>query len=42
MVMAGREVRGWIRVDADGVETTRQLTDWVTRGGNHARSLPRK
>ena len=42
MVMAGREVRGWIRVDADGVKTKRQLTDWVTRGVDHARSLPRK
>jgi TfoX/Sxy family transcriptional regulator of competence genes len=42
MVMGGREVRGWIRVDADGVKTTRQLTGWVTRGGDHARSLPRK
>jgi len=42
MVMAGREVRGWIRVDADGVKTKRQLTDWVTRGIDYARSLPRK
>jgi TfoX/Sxy family transcriptional regulator of competence genes len=42
MVMGGREVRGWVRVDADGVKTTRQLTGWVTRGGDHARSLPRK
>jgi TfoX/Sxy family transcriptional regulator of competence genes len=42
MVMAGREVRGWIRVEADGVKTTRQLTQWVTRGADYARSLPRK
>jgi TfoX/Sxy family transcriptional regulator of competence genes len=42
MVMGGREVRGWIRVDADGVKTTRQLTEWVTRGADYARSLPRK
>src|ERR1700753_3329982 len=40
--MAGREVRGWIRVDADGVKTKRQLTGWVTRGVDYARSLPRK
>jgi TfoX/Sxy family transcriptional regulator of competence genes len=40
MVMAGRETRGWIRVDADGVKTTRQLTSWVTRGADYARSLP--
>jgi TfoX/Sxy family transcriptional regulator of competence genes len=42
MVMAGRETRGWIRVDADGVKTTRQLTGWVTRGADYARSLPPK
>ena len=42
MVMAGREVRGWIRVEAHGVKTTRQLTDWVTRGSGYARGLPRK
>ncbi len=42
MVMAGREVRGWIRVEPDGVKTKRQLTDWVTRGANHARGLPPK
>ncbi len=42
MVMAGREVRGWIRVEADGVKTKRQLTDWVTRGADYARKLPAK
>jgi len=42
MVMAGREVRGWIRVDADGVKSKRQLSDWVTRGVNYARALPPK
>jgi len=42
MVMAGREVRGWIRVGTDGVKTKRQLTDWVTRGVDYARGLPAK
>jgi TfoX/Sxy family transcriptional regulator of competence genes len=42
MVMAGREARGWVRVDAAGVKTKRQLTDWVTRGADYARSLPPK
>ncbi len=42
MVMAGREVRGWLRVDADGVKTKRQLTGWVTRGIDYARALPSK
>ena len=42
MVMGGREVRGWIRVGSAGVKTTRQLTDWVTRGADYARGLPHK
>jgi TfoX/Sxy family transcriptional regulator of competence genes len=42
VVMAGREVRGWVRVELDAVKTKRQLTDWVTRGADYARSLPRK
>jgi TfoX/Sxy family transcriptional regulator of competence genes len=42
MVMAGRETRGWLRVDADGLGTKRQLQSWVTRGVGYARSLPPK
>ncbi|OBF61668.1 RNA methyltransferase [Mycobacterium sp. 852002-51971_SCH5477799-a] len=42
MVMAGREARGWLRVDAAGVQTTRQLRSWVNRGVGYARSLPPK
>lgn len=42
MVMAGRQARGWIRVHADGVKTTRQLTGWATRGAEYARGLPPK
>jgi TfoX/Sxy family transcriptional regulator of competence genes len=42
MVMAGRETRGWLRVSADGVKTTRQLRSWVTRGVDYAKSLPPK
>src|SRR5271156_5202102 len=40
MVMAGREARGWLRVDAAGVKTKRQLKGWVTRAVAYARSLP--
>lgn len=40
MVMAGREIRGWIRVDADGVTTKRQLSAWVARGVDYACRLP--
>ncbi len=42
MVMAGREARGWLRVDPDGLKTKRQLAGWVARGVNHVRSLPPK
>jgi TfoX/Sxy family transcriptional regulator of competence genes len=42
MVMAGREARGWLRVDVDGVQTKRQLQGWVTTGVGYARSLPAK
>ncbi|ORX00312.1 RNA methyltransferase [Mycobacterium triplex] len=42
MVMAGRETRGWLRVDAAGVKTTRQLKSWVDRGVGYARTLPPK
>jgi TfoX/Sxy family transcriptional regulator of competence genes len=40
--MRGRAVEGWVRVDAEGVRTKRQLEAWVTRGVGYARSLPRK
>ena len=40
--MRGREVRGWLRIDPEGLRTKRQLTSWVTRGVAYARSLPAK
>ena len=42
MVMGGRDVRGWLRVDAAGVRTKRQLQGWVNRGVGYARTLPPK
>jgi TfoX/Sxy family transcriptional regulator of competence genes len=42
MVMRGREMQGWLRVDADDVRTKRQLAPWVERGVAYARSLPKK
>jgi TfoX/Sxy family transcriptional regulator of competence genes len=41
-VMRGREMRGWLRVESDGVRTKRQLAPWVKRGVAYARSLPPK
>jgi TfoX/Sxy family transcriptional regulator of competence genes len=40
--MRGRAMQGWLRVDAEGVKTKRQLEPWVKRGVAYARSLPRK
>ena len=42
MVMRGRELDGWLRVEADGVAIERQLTQWVTRGVTYARTVPSK
>ena len=42
MVMAGREARGWLRGDSDGLKTKRQLQSWVTRAVKHVHSLPPK
>lgn len=40
--MRGRAMRGWLRVDANGVATARELEPWVRRGVAYARSLPPK
>lgn len=42
MVMGGREMRGWLRVDADALSTDGDLRAWVDRGVSYARSLPPK
>src|SRR5205823_12641678 len=40
--MRGRAMQGWLRVDAEGLRTKRQLERWVARGIAYARSLPSK
>jgi TfoX/Sxy family transcriptional regulator of competence genes len=42
MVMRGRAMTGWLRVDAQAVRGKRQLRAWVRRGVAFARSLPVK
>jgi TfoX/Sxy family transcriptional regulator of competence genes len=42
MEMRGREMAGWLRVDADDVRTDDELRPWVERGLAFARSLPAK
>ena len=41
-VMRGREMRGWLRVEAKDVATKKALSAWVERGVSFARSLPAK
>ena len=42
MIMRGRTMRGWLRVDAAAVRGASELQRWVTRGVAYARSLPPK
>jgi TfoX/Sxy family transcriptional regulator of competence genes len=42
VVMRGREMKGWLRVDGEDVRTRRELAAWVERGAAFARSLPAK
>jgi TfoX/Sxy family transcriptional regulator of competence genes len=42
MEMRGREMFGWLRVDAEDVRTKRDLVKWVKLGTTYARSLPPK
>jgi TfoX/Sxy family transcriptional regulator of competence genes len=42
MEMRGRELAGWLRVEAGDVRTERELGRWVERGTSYARSLPSK
>lgn len=40
--MRGRAMRSWLRVEAEGLRTKRQLELWVARGIAYARSLESK
>jgi TfoX/Sxy family transcriptional regulator of competence genes len=42
MEMRGRQMQGWLLVDADEVQTRAELAKWVERGASYARSLPAK
>jgi hypothetical protein len=36
--MGGREISGWLRLDAGDVPTDRELVGWITMGVEHVRS----
>ncbi|MCU1394096.1 MAG: hypothetical protein JWM34_2524 [Ilumatobacteraceae bacterium] len=42
MVMGGRTMAGWLRIETSELATRRQLTKWVRIGVDHARTLPPK
>ena len=42
MVMRGRPMEGWLRVDREDLREKRQLARWVERGVSYAHSLPPK
>jgi hypothetical protein len=42
MVMRGKEMDGWFRVDSAGVESDADLSRWVGIGVRYASSLPPK
>ena len=42
VVMRGRPMDGWLRVDPAALDTDDELAAWVARGVNYAQSLPPK
>ncbi len=40
--MRGKEMAGWLRVDAEGLRAPGELEAWVARGVDYARTLPPK
>ena len=42
MVMRGREMDGWLRVDPQAFDTDGEFERWVRIGVDYARSLPAK
>jgi hypothetical protein len=42
MQMRGRRMSGWLRLDSADVEADGELSAWVARGVEFARSLPAK
>ena len=42
VVMHGRPMPGWLRIDAEDLRTKRRLARWVGLGTAYARSLPAK
>jgi TfoX/Sxy family transcriptional regulator of competence genes len=40
--ITGRPMKGWVMVEADGIETDEELNSWIQRSVEFVRTLPRK
>jgi TfoX/Sxy family transcriptional regulator of competence genes len=40
--ITGRPMKGWLLVEADGVETDQQLAAWINRAMDYVKTLPKK
>jgi hypothetical protein len=40
--ITGRPMKGWVMVEAEGVETDEQLSGWIDRAVEFVETLPRK
>jgi len=40
--ITGRPMKGWAMVEADGLETDEQLSDWIQRAVEFVEKLPSK
>lgn len=40
--VAGRPLKGWVMVEAEGVETDEQLSEWIERAVEFVETLPKK
>jgi hypothetical protein len=40
--MRGREMVGWLNLDANGISSEEELAEWIQRGVAYAKSLPPK
>jgi hypothetical protein len=40
--ITGKPMKGWVMVDADGLETDGQLSAWIDRAWQFVKTLPKK
>ena len=40
--ITGRPMKGWVLVEADGVEAAEELEDWINRSIEFVKTLPKK